>query len=54
MPYADPEKKKEANRRWFEARGGYAAEMRARRAAMTPEQREAERERDRIRKRKSP
>lgn len=49
MPYSDPEKKREAARRWFAARGGAAAVMRARRAAMTPEQREAERARDRAR-----
>ena len=51
MPYKNPERKKEAARRWFAARGGYAAEIRTRRARMTPEQRESERERDRIRKR---
>ena len=49
MPYKDPEKQKEANRRWFEARGGYAEEMRVRRARMTPEQREEVRKRDRER-----
>jgi hypothetical protein len=54
MPYSDPEKKREANRRWFEARGGAAAEMRARRARMTDEQREAERARDRARRRVPP
>ena len=51
MPYKDIQKKKEAAHRWHEARGGYAAVMRARRARMTSEQREAERAKDRERKR---
>lgn len=51
MPYKDPEKKREANRRWYEARGGVAAWQRERRANMTPEQREDERKYDRERKR---
>ncbi len=49
MPYTDPQKKKDAAKRWFDARGGYAAHQRARRAQMSPEQREEERRRDRER-----